>query len=62
MVQPNFKTCVSSVNDVIRIQKRGELNNYFEDFLRIKMGFYLIYYNSLFDARIKSRNSLKLQP
>ena len=61
MVQPNYNTSVSSVNDGIWDQKWKELNYFFLQFLGPETSFDFITYNIRFDERIKSYNTLKVQ-
>ena len=61
MVPPNHKWYVRSVNDGIWLKKPAEQTILFRCFLGIEKNFDLLYYNSCFDVRIKSYNSLKLQ-
>ena len=57
-VPPNSKKLVTLVNDGICLKYRGKLKYYFCVFLVFKVSFDLKYYNSYFDARIKTYNSL----
>ena len=61
-MQLNYSTPISSAKDGISVQIRGKLKYCFGVFKRIETSFNLIYYPSHFDARIKSNNTLKLQP
>ena len=61
-VQPKFKQSLRFSNDGNCVQKGGALNYFFTVFLGIKTRFNLIYYNSCFDARMKTYNRLKLEP
>ena len=56
-----FKTYTISVNDGIFVQKPGELAYYFGVFLENETSFGWKYYNTSFDAWIKSYTFLKLQ-
>ena len=56
-----FKTSTRSVNDGLFVQKHGELEYYFGEFLEIETSFDFKYYNTCFDAWIKSYSFLKLQ-
>ena len=60
-VPPNFNTFVILVNEGHWVEKHGQLNYCFVVHLVFEVIFDLIYYNSYFDALIKSCNSLNLK-
>ena len=61
-VKQKFKPSLRFVNDGNCVQKGGALNYCFSVFLGIKTRFNWIYYNSCFDAWMKSYNGSNLQP
>ena len=60
-MRPKFDMAVNSVNDRILFLKGGELSYNIVLFKGMETRFDLIFYNSRFDASLKSYSILKLQ-